>query len=594
MKRERGIALITVFLVAGLMLILLGGFLRVNQRNFDLLNNDLQSSAANQAARSAYDYCMFRLERNRYWGSQTFGGDGALAEAGFRELKEVPGTTTVKGKIDGADAAFEIQILNNLTGTGTLDGVEDGHCRLRITATSGTAKVNREAILSIAPLFDGSVIASKGIDIEADGLTLSSKDPLRNRIRSKKEISVPDYHGHFAFQPAPDASEKGVLWARDGISMGGKDLANQTYARQAQQATNGGQFLPTASTYYDVYDLQLSEVKTNESVATIKSGIYVFGTREVAYQSSDPEFDNGLSLTVIPVLERRDWTVDEAGNLAQGDVQEVWYVGQTLPDDATDWSVGLWGDLPESGIHLQDKGDFMLDEGVAVSFNALDPNTPNNLPPAIHIDGRKNLEIHGDFGVASAPGTNYRPSVIFKDFATGAVGTDGSGELVSASITTRASQGRPGSIYIEGHIAGNGKLLAEGDVTIRNTYAAVESDEESGLSIFAGGSVKIQPQRAKQLDQEEILKGNDGVTHFRGLVFARKHVLIEGLKAVDGNFLDKANVYIEGAVVAREGKVRVQHAKHVNFVYNPSFLDTILRPAKGARVRLERVVWKET
>lgn len=592
MTKRRGIALISVFIVSGVMMILLGGFVRVNMRNFDLLNNDLRHITAEETARSAYDYCMFRLEDNRRWGTKKFDGDKDQEVKDYLDVTLLENKTKIEGSVVGADATFEVKILNNIDGDATVDGVEKGDCRLRIVATSGSARVSREVVLGTAPLFDGSVIASDGIYVDADHLNVASTDPLRNRIRSKKGINVPDYKDNFSFNPAAKANEKGVLWAKDGIQMGGKRLTDSNYAREAQNAT-GGQFLTKADTFYDVYDLQLSEIKENSNIATINSGVYVFGQRTVAYESGG-ETKNAT----IPVLERRDWSLDSDGNLGHGDVREVWYLPRSLPSDATNWRVGLYGDLPENGLHAETDNTFPIDSGVQVHFNSIDPlyasTQQKKEPPSIVINSDVNLEVNGDFGVAS-DSKDYRPTIKFQDPETGAVGTDNHGNIESGSITAKAANGKPGSIYLEGAIFGNGKLLADGDVTVKNTFANVSSDSNSDLSIFSGGSVSIRPQKARDWDDKTIFGGQDwdGSTAFRGLVFARDSVSIEADKNNDPNVMEKTNVYIEGAVVARNGKVAVYNAKDVEFRYNPSYLDSILKPNKESRVRLERVVWKE-
>lgn len=605
MKRIQGIALVTVMMVAVLLLILLGSFVKINQHHFGMLKNDQSHSAATQAAYSVYDYCSFRLESDRSWGVKEFEGheDGRLQ--GFLDLEEVEGTFRVEGKVVESHAEFKAVITNNIDGKGSKKGVPEGQCRILITATQGSSVVRSEAILVTAPLFDASVISSENINIWANSLSVSSTDPFRNRLRAKKAIDVPAYDQvldndvkRFRFAPAKDATERGVLWAQDGIKMGSKDLSNPQNAAAAVAETKG-QFYPNATTQYDVYDLQLDEVKSSENSVSVKSGIYVFNRRTVSYETDTGETQN----VEIPMLERRDWALDADGAIDPngGNVREVWYLASNLPQNSdSDW-VGMWGDIPQEGMHPLDEGvnTISLDSGVQVHFNSLDPNYNEagnaQKPPEIVLNSDVNLSVDGDFGITSwSP--EYNPMITFRDPETGQVGQDQQGEVISGSITTRTAGGKPGSIYLEGYISGNGKLLAEGDVTVRNTYANVKSDTQSDLSIYAGGTVRLKPQKAKYFDDATLFGfgDHDGTTAFRGLVFAGEDVLIEANKNQDGGY-DPVDVTIEGAVVARNGSVRVMNADHVNFIYNPEYLDTILDPNKSStRVRLERVVWKES
>ena len=198
---------------------------------------------------------------------------------------------------------------------------------------------------------------------------------------------------------------------------------------------------------------------------------------------------------------------------------------------------------------------------------------------------------NGDFGITSYS-NDYDPIITFRDPETGEVGGNQSGTI--KSLTT--SNGKQGSIYIRGKIEGNGKLLAEGDVTIRNTFANVSSDTESDLSIYAGGNVTIRPQKAKWFDEyyefAGYSEGADGTTKFRGLVYAGNDIYFEADKDLSDAY-DPADITIEGAVVAREGSVTVNSAKDVRFVYNPDYLDSILSQNTASRIRLEQVVWKE-
>lgn len=577
-RTRRGIALFTTLVLLTVLAMLVASFTSIHQKQLHLMQNDEHHQAAEEAARSALEYCQFRLERHRQWGSAEF--DGApKPNIATLQIEERTGTTRVDGKVLASGAEFRVRITNNISGTADVNGVPAGYCRLRVTASRGRSEVRREALLGTAPIFDGAVVASKDINIDAESLTISSTDPFRNRVRAKGNIEVPDYSGPFKFNPAASATERGLLWSQNGIRMGGKDLENPTHAQNAAEAT-GGRFLPRAATHHDVYDLQLEEVvnwgpvEEDERKVEVESGVYVFNR-----------------LGDIPVLERRDWAIDPvSGEVTGGYTEEVWLVNDGLSGGATDDIAAVYG-IPEEKVHRHTSNEFSLDTGVHVHFNSLNPfyaGEPE--PPHIVLNSDVDLVANGDFGIVSASG-NYDPVIMFRDPITGEVGGKDSG-----TITALGTEGKPGSIYLQGAIIGSGKLLAKGDVTIRNTFANVDSDgEDSDLSIYAGQNVTIRPQKQKKFDEETgtISEVAEGHTAFRGLVFAGKNVLIEADKDVDPDVKDPANVRIEGAVVARDGNVTVQSGKDVNFIYNPLLLDSILSRNTATRIRMELAVWRE-
>ena len=580
-RNNRGIALFTTLVLLTVLAMLVASFASLHQKQLHLMQNDEHHQAAEEAARSALEYCQFRLERHRQWGSAEFNGDPKPVISSL-EIEERTGTTRVDGTVLASGAEFQVEIKNNISEVAESDGVPAGYCRLRVTGRRGRAEVRHEALLGTAPIFDGSVVASEDINIYSETLTVSSKDAFRNRIRAKGNIDVPDYEGPgpegpFRFNPAASATERGLLWSQKGIRMGGKDLENPTHAQNAAEAT-GGRFLPRASTHHDVYDLQLGEVLTSETKVEVESGVYVFNRLETSHGP-------------IPVLERRDWAIDpDSGEVTGGHVEEIWLVNDGLPSGATDNIADRYG-VADNKVHRYDSNDFSLDTGVDVHFNSLNPYYGGDpKPPEILLDSNVDLVAKGDFGVTSWS-RDYDPIVMFRNPITEEVGGQQSGTITALGSTS----GKPGSIYLQGAIKGNGKLLAKGDVTIRNTFANVSSDENSDLSIYAGQDVTIRPQKPKWFDEyaQTVSAAYEGHTAFRGLVFAGNDVYVEADKELDASVYDPANVTIEGAVVAREGSVTVTSAKDVNFIYNPQLLDSILSRNTATRIRLELAVWRE-
>lgn len=594
MKRNSGFALFTVLVMVGLLTLMLGAFTQLNRQYFGLMSNDQSHVAAEEAARSVLDYCTYRLEHHRQWGATPFNGATDSEVAGYLEVTEVEDTYRVEGRVVQSGAEFDVHVLNNIDGSGERDGVAKGDCRLRISASRGASTVRRELLLATAPLFDSAGIGNQFIDMsDAETVTIKSEDRLRNRLRSKGDIRLPTYEGNrFRFDNHPDATERGLLWAERGIDLGTHDLTDPDEAAEAARRT-GGRYFANAETHFEIYDLQLDEVKSAQTDYTVQSGIYVFTRRDMTFQRPD----GSTGTWQVPFLERRDWAVNDEGQVDTngGVVREAWYLNSALPDGAVPTGGGL-EDVPPGSLHGKDTNQFSLDTGVHVHFNDLDPDWvgEEHEPPSVILNSDINLNVTGDFGIVSDD-PRYNPKIVFRDPESGAVYTEG-GAIESGSITTHASgDGRPGSIFIQGSIIGNGKLLAEGDVTLRNTFAAVSSDTQSDLSIYAGGSVKIKPPRTSWFEEEAVfnegwLAGQDGVTAFRGLIFAQEDVYIETHR---GDAEGRSDLYIEGAVVARNGNLKVEGARNVTLNYNPIFLDTILDPNFEDRVRLERVVYRE-
>lgn len=556
MRNRRAIALVTVLVTAGILLMMLGAFVTLNRDYFGLIKTDQHHMVAEEAARSVLDYCVYRLEHDRYWGKGDFETHRTDDEVGsILEVREVKDSRRFVGRVVACGTEFEGTILNNIEGDNAVDGVQKGDCRIRITARRGGTTLRREAFLTTAPIFDASGVASGGFLVDANLLTVASTDPRRNRIRSKGDIQVPSYNGSFVFDPPDDASEQGVLWAAQGIAMGSRDLSDPANLEDAVATTGGGQFYPQAQTHYDIHDLHFSEVKVPTNEVTMDPGMYVFTRAAVPYTSPQ-----GSGTAEIPMLRRTEFAVVD-GLYQNGDVKEFWYYTGSLPAGATiNWG-NLWGDgaVP----HPVDSNDFHVTTGVAAHFNGVLPHMDGAGPPDIVFNTDVTLRVNGNFGV-TAHNVAYSPVVIFRDPESGVIEQ---GAIVAEQ----------GSIYIEGRFNGSGKLIATGDVTLRPNKADMESDTDSELSIFAGNDIFIRPPHTNQALHKST---------FRGLLYARNDVTIQGWDL-------GLDIDVEGAVVAREGRIAITSADKVTLRYNREYLDSILKVTSATRVRLERVVWRE-
>lgn len=108
--RHRGVALITVLLLAALLVILVGSFALLNRANFAVSSDLEQGSQARMAARSGLDYACSRLSESVSWGS--LNGDTAWQQTlDSSHLKvwerEQSGVVSVVGVMGNGDTAFQ-------------------------------------------------------------------------------------------------------------------------------------------------------------------------------------------------------------------------------------------------------------------------------------------------------------------------------------------------------------------------------------------------------------------------------------------------------------------------------------------------------
>lgn len=139
-----------------------------------------------------------------------------------------------------------------------------------------------------------------------------------------------------------------------------------------------------------------------------------------------------------------------------------------------------------------------------------------------------------------------------------------------------------GDLQLLGSIAGYGALVAGNDVTVSaNGYTELASAPDQGVAIFGGHDVNLLPNPRSYT--------TPGMKQaFFGLVYAQN----------DFRFWDNQNagsrwdLMIEGALVAQAGRVQVANANVVNLVYNPAYLNHLLKNLAASRVKLEMISWR--
>ena len=532
-------------MVTAFVMVLLGAFISLNQGQINLMSSSQTGDALERASQTVYEYCFSRLEHNKYWGAQPF--DENRKDLGVQSVmvvEEINGTTRIKGETNLDDAAFEVLIRNNISGeTPNAQGVPAHACLLDIEVSRGGLKSKRRIQLNTAPLYDASAVASDGMVIDTDKLVVASKDPQRNVIRSKQDLHLKGTTD-LEFQPAPNSAEQGILWSGKDIILGNESLRMSSDARESAAET-GGRFVDNSRTDYNVHDLKREEINIAKYTRVMGDGIYVFGTSDVTY-STGP-----LTTTTqrVSTLERREHKLVD-GKATIGDVKEMWYYGDALPDDwvADEQWITTDGNSDWAFARRVNSRHFQLYEGDELIKADLSASR-------LEISANVDVQVKGDFGIFSED-PSITPSLAFID-------QEGMGD--------RGSLSSDGEILIEGVVTGTGNLIANGSVSLYPNVIDVETDTQSDLSIYSGKNVRIAPP--------DNWTGQ-GTLSFKGLVYAKENV----------ELYHQNKVRVEGAIVAREGHLRMT-APVVELVYNPDYLDTIVRELPDAQVRLERAVW---
>lgn len=547
--RSKGVAMMLVLFVTALLLIMLGAFVSINQAQFSLLNANEHQAALERTSQSVYEYCYFRLENDKTWAAAKF--TDTVRDSEIDEVllvTAIEGTHTIVGEHRTEDVSYEAVLTNNINGTAAVDGVPVGSCRVDIQLSRGGQSASHRVQFNTAPLYDASAIASKGLTVNSKNLRISSTDPTRNMIRSKEGMRVPQA-SDLTFNPAAGAAEKGMLWAGDDIRLGTTNISQNEAAKSAAQASTQGRFLDNSKTYYDIHDLQKSELKVAKSQVEINSGLYVFTRTNVSYENDLGQTQGAY----VYALERREYTVVDGVPVA-GDVKELWYFDGDLPNNQA--SDSEW-------VYTDNYSDAAVAHAVPATNFSIDGNNvrADLTNRTLEISANVDVKVDGDFGLFSDQ-NDLTPNLIFAD-------QDGTAD----GEVDRGSLSASGEIVVEGNVYGSGKLLADGSVSILPNNVNIATDAESDLSIYSGNNVNIKPPENWDIKND---------VSFKGLVYAKNNINVQGSAA--------QKLSVEGALVAREGAISIA-AEEVSLKYNPAYLDSIVKKMPDNRIQLERAVW---
>ncbi len=604
-KDQKGIALFTVMAAVVVVMMMLGAFLTSHQSQLALNATSRERQACRDALDSVAQFCRFRLEDDSAWlrvttsnfSQQTYSDPNGQPIFLFQEvdpnqfssrpeLARLGGRTILEGRVVASGVDFRVSVVNNLAfkTADSIHQVPAESCRLRIQALYGRTSESAEIVLRNAAYFSSTVAASGDIEVEADSVTFASSDPLRNQIRSLSDIKLPDTPD-LQFQPdaANQRAEKGTVWAYGDIEID-QDSSNQKLLQATTQT--GGEFIPDARTAYSVPELNKRDVGGDlafriangqaPNALELAPARYVFCEADVEFKDTD-----GMDRTkTIKTLFQ-----STPGNLPQNDTFDAFHFMESdlldpntpyTPDPTTVALVNGPNGGPAFGTpHPPDpNGDpiFQLTNGPQVQLGG---------GGALVLPADREILVRGDFSVGTDDPTNL-PTLTFYDPDP---------LLPDPNNPDRGHLEVERDLGLAAYVSNGGKLIAGRDVAISPKEIEVNANETEDLAIYAGQDVTIQPLF---VTNQGYLDDRNKKYVFRGLVYAQND--FNFLSSIDrnGTTVDyNRKLEVEGALVARNGAVKIQGNEDIMLRYNPDFLDDLLeKNFQETHSQVEEISWR--
>ena len=584
LTRRRAIALMLVLITTSLVVVLMVAFLSINRANFSLVRASAEQERAYQACQSGYAYALMQLEHNRNWGTLPFPGNSDLSAAPNLRVQEVANTHQLTGSLSVLEQSFEVEVINRLelTTPHLTENCPAKAVLLKIVGHSHGFTRHLEATLLKAPFADSGAISNRTMRIDADRLYVSSKDPYRNLLRSNEDIYAPDavtdskilFLPKVGAPPPLDQPPHGALWAKGGIVSGTANLSNPSNLALAQ-ASSKGTFLPGAARSQPISTLGLDDLVTNGTPpTTLPGGGYRFEELQQTVHENRA-VDDGTGTMVWQGWQDVLVKTPALVHYNSTGVAEIHYLNDeslvtaTAPDnDPSDFTLrnpGTWSlggstppspPIPVGTGQASETGAFVW-PGSGVEFNLKTsdisiPDVDVTVPESVSFTSLNRPD----------PSLNLGRRVVLPD---GTRRTDVGTLQVDGDVSVR------------GRVGGFGALIASQDISMM-AQSQLLSSPERGVALYAGRDVNLRP------NQSLLASGTQA---FYGLVYAQRNFFF-GDPSISGRW----SVYIEGALVAHDGQITIGNASTTQFMYNPDYLNLVLKNLSEGRLRLDNVCWR--
>jgi hypothetical protein len=555
-RKKRGLALVIVLFSTVILTMMVGAFFVVNQDNFSLGRAAEGRLEAQLAAESGLSYARFKLEQNQTWGRGTFSG-----------YPDVVGSLTVRQS--GQDLVgefqdgrtFRLSIRNQLGQAGLpAGGGQAAVPKDSVVVTSwGVVRgfqSGLEMLMVGEPLYDAAASSNGMIDMRGNkAWEVHSRDKMRNWVRSNDDIHANDVlrvgtTESTKFISDVGSSIPGTLWSKKEIYS--QDTAIDSSNAKAFFTSTNATVAPRSTKNYNIYDLKLTDLKVPQTAAvTIPPGRY-YVTETLA---------TPVKRVVTPrfLLPPQVDMVDQA----QKAIRAVTYIpeGGGSPQVFYD-QAGLNAVADSGGVKPPDTGTMVsgtatFAPGFTFDFSTLD----------FSMAGSQQLEVNGNFSVGygtgvDANGNPFTPQLPKPD-------TD----IKFSSSSSMTFLNVKGNMSVDGKVVGHGAIAAEKDIFFR-ADANLTATTTDPLVFWSGGNVTIDAT------------GRQGVK-LTGLVYAKNNFEV---LTTDNSVLQE--VRLTGALVARNGKIKMANTDKITMTYDPAYLDALTKGLPNDRRRLAPLSWR--
>lgn len=463
--RRKGIALVTVLLVAAVLAMLSTALVTLNRNGLLATGQYQERSRTVQACYAGLDYARGRILQNGGWGLTAFdtASDRGLdvAQTVVVESGATPEANQVVGKLPLEGSTFQLRIVNNLANRYTLLAPEWSRCQVAIpprtafVAVDGVCEGHRrhlEVLLARKVGVGVGIYAGKDLAISLAGsstnkvLTFSSTLPRGNHVNVNNNVLL----------PSTDNVDFGTTAARGRLQSGQDTLIDTNFAFDV----NGDAGTPSSGQSL-MGDPNLAKQASRDLKATVYTGA----------PPSPPKFQPDQLKQASAPEQLRPGTYkfinhETVAFTPQGSTSSVEYTG-SIPLGSARVRLGEYRFMPEGNIQVN--GNLTL-EGqqtkMHVESDRMVATTTSDVPVSLAVGyGARGLPLSFD-GAGTETATKERFTV-------------------AGNLTIKGDMVGSGQLFVQKNSSGGGQLTVEGN----SLLSATRTD---GMAVVAEDSVHFK------------------------------------------------------------------------------------------------------